>query len=281
MPNKMTESQDHHQSKIAAPAPAGEGGASLTGRYPSTGTVTKRPNLDTAHPHDKVTLGFFRLLQLADSSCPTGGFAHSNGVEMLVRDRTIFDESSFTSALSRYVRESLAGRELVFVALAWMATLEEHCDTLKALGQARRAMLMSAVVRDADLQRAAALFRLLSNVNLEHPVLAAALTSYPVLFGAVGAVVGETQANTVAAYAFQQLNGMVTAGIRLGVVGPYAAQRVLWTLAPPLREALTILVAERDDDQRNLHAAIREIDHIALDLQIALAGPAIGDALDG
>jgi urease accessory protein UreF len=32
---------------------------------------------------------------------------------------------------------------------------------------------------------------------------------------------------------------MVAAGVRLGVVGPYAAQRVLWTLAVPLQEAMT------------------------------------------
>ena len=60
------------------------------------------------------------LLQIQDSSFPTGGYAHSFGLEELAQLGLVSDELTLTSYLCRQVVPALIRLELPFVAAAYM-----------------------------------------------------------------------------------------------------------------------------------------------------------------
>ena len=179
-----------------------------------------------------------RLLQLADSSCPTGGFAHSHGVEQLFRGGFVRDADEFQSAMESYVRDSMPGRELAFTALAWDAGIDEDGDMLARLSVERLASRLSRAARAAESSRGGALRRVLLAVHGPSPLWEAAARSHTVLFGVAGAVLGGDRRGVLRASAFGQASAMVQAAVRLGQLGPTQAQRVLGRLADPLERAV-------------------------------------------
>lgn len=179
-----------------------------------------------------------RLLQLADSSCPTGGFAHSYGVEQLFRGGWVRSADEFLSALRSYVRDSMPGRELVFTALAWDAGIEQDGDMLARLSVERLASRLSRPARDAESSRGRALHRVLLAAHGPSPLWAPAAGSHAVLFGTAGALLGGDRRGVLRASAFGQASAMVQAAVRLGQLGPTQAQHVLGRLADPLERAV-------------------------------------------
>jgi len=178
----------------------------------------------------------FALLQLTDSACPTGGFAHSHGVEELFRAGTVGDAAGLLGALQSYVTESLAGRELVFAALAWDVAADPAA--LDQLVQERVATRLTRSARDAEGTRGQALYRVVEALRGPSPALRPAVGSHAVLFGAAGATLAARRRDVVRAFAFAHVSTMVQAAVRLGRIGPTTAQHLLGRLAEPLEDAV-------------------------------------------
>lgn len=193
----------------------------------------------------------FQLLQMTDSACPTGGFAHSYGVEELLSSGAVATADGLLAALTAYVRESLPGRELAFVALAWDAGRGGGCThpepdlaSLRRLAHHHVATRLTRTTRDSEQQRGRALRRALDAMVGPAPAWEAAAASYAVLFGAAGALFGADRRSVVRAVAFAQASAMTQAAVRLGHIGPLAAQEILGRLADPLASAVA------DSEQR-------------------------------
>jgi urease accessory protein len=178
----------------------------------------------------------WQLLQIADSAFPTGGFAHSAGLEAAMhhgRARTAAD-------LDAYVREHLWNvgyASLPFVGAAFDATGE-----VWALDAWIDATLLNHVANRASRTQGRAFLATCSRV-FDHPVvqdLAArarareSASHLAPMFGAALAALGASRNETLALHLYGSLRGIASAAVRLGVVGPHEAARL------QLRHAATL-----------------------------------------
>ncbi|MGC3999281.1 MAG: urease accessory UreF family protein [Anaeromyxobacter sp.] len=179
------------------------------------------------------------LLQLADSAFPTGGFAHSGGLEAAVQLGAV-DGPEQLERLAAEALWSTAWGALPFVAAAHQAP-----DRLLALDAACDATLPGHVANRASRALGAAFLRAASEAlgapaaALAEEVRRAGAPGH--LAPAFGAVLGrlETSLEEVRRlYLFQAVRALVSAGVRLGAAGPLEAQALLARLAPEAEAAL-------------------------------------------
>lgn len=156
------------------------------------------------------------LLQLADGTFPSGGFAHSNGLEAA----SVLGAVDVDAFLDASLRQ--AGRfALPFVTAARMdlARADDDCDAMllfRAPNQASRAQgraLASAAQRVWPVDRLTAL------QAYEGPM------HHAPIFGAIFAALGIDDGATRAAYLHGLTRGVLSAAVRLGLLGPLEAQQ--------------------------------------------------------
>lgn len=177
--------------------------------------------------------------QLADSALPTGGFAHSGGLEAALQ----LGRCRGAAGLGRWVEEALwqAGAlALPFVAAAArtperLAALDARCDAATPGHVANRA---SRVQGRALLRAARALDP--AARALEEEVRSAGLPGH--LAPAWGALLGRLGAGAEEAsrlHLFAAARGTISAGVRLGLIGPLEAQGALRRAGEVAEEVLT------------------------------------------
>lgn len=166
------------------------------------------------------------LWQLADSAFPTGGFAHSGGLEAASQ----LGEVAGRDDLERYVADSLdhcGHATLPFVGAAHgaptrFAEWDRWCDATLGNHVANRA---SRALGQGLLTSAAAAFAddgvraLKAEVRRERsPAHLAPVT------GAVAAALGVARDEAQRLFLFLHLRALVSTAVRLGIIGPLEAQ---------------------------------------------------------
>ena len=166
----------------------------------------------------------WRLLQLADSAFPAGGFVHSGGLEAALA----LGEVAGEDGVERFAGAALwqAGTfALPFVREAHRApeaaaALDERCEAAQASHVARRA---SRAQGRAWLRTCAEAFAIAApELPLGH---------LPVAFGATARALGLDEDDTLAVHLHVTARGVLSAAVRLGAIGPHAAQRAQDRLA--------------------------------------------------
>ena len=173
------------------------------------------------------------LWQLIDSGFPSGGFAHSGGLEASVHHGLVADADT----LRAFARQTLAqagrgGLPLVTAAHRQPGSLAE-LDTLSDL------FLSNPVANRASRAQGRALLTSVARSFPQTPVpeIEAHVRReqlrghYAPTFGATLNALNVDLADTQRAFLYITLRTAVTAGVRLGLVGSYEAQAVQALLA--------------------------------------------------
>jgi len=181
------------------------------------------------------------LLQLADSALPTGGFAHSGGLEAAVQ----LGRAATPEELEDLVGEaiwSVATSALPFVSAALrapaaLAALDLRCDASLPGHVANRA---SRAQGQAYLRAAGAAFGAPAQAVAD-AVRARRLPGHLApAFGAVLRALGAAEEDARRLFLFQGARSLVSAAVRLGVVGPLEAQALLARAGDEAERALAV-----------------------------------------
>jgi urease accessory protein len=170
--------------------------------------------------------------QLADSAFPTGGFAHSWGLEAAWQMGEIPD----AAALRRFVYDVLqqSGR----AALPWLTAAHRDPSRLVELDSLADVFLTNAVANRASRVQGTALASTCARV-WPVPAMTTLETQARACFGHYAPVAGGAlRALDVPLAVAQRLllyngaRGVLAAAVRLGIVGSYEAQRLQHGFAP-------------------------------------------------
>lgn len=179
--------------------------------------------------NSKESLMNWSQWQLIDSILPTGGFAHSYGLEAAIQASLI----SGPEDLRTYVLHVLENTGSLFLPFVYGATVSPDIQTWHNLDKILNATLTNEVSRKASIAQGSALMRVAASVFTEVPSLKtmrdASLGNGTVcfhhapIFGLVCGLLGFDEGISQRAYMFVTMRDVISAATRLNVVGPLGA----------------------------------------------------------
>jgi urease accessory protein len=165
------------------------------------------------------------IWQLVDSSFPSGGFAHSGGLEAAWQAEHVIDAAS----LRQFVRDSIsqAGR----AALPFVTAAHGDPDRIEPLDALCDVFLSNAVANRASRAQGRAFLTACASTwpcgalraLEERPALLGHLAP---VFGAATSAIGCPRQAAQRVFLHLTGRGVLSAAVRLGIVGPYEAQRL-------------------------------------------------------
>ncbi|KAA0048064.1 lon protease-like protein 1 [Cucumis melo var. makuwa] len=167
--------------------------------------------------------------QLLDSILPTGGFAHSFGLEAAIQAQIV----SSPEDLKTFVIHLLDNTGSLFLPFVYSATLSPDFETWKKNDRLLDAILTNEVSRKASVTQGSALMRVSAIVFSEISSLKAMREHlygtgtvsfhHAPIFGLICGLLGWDGTMSQRAYLFITLRDVISAATRLNLVGPLGA----------------------------------------------------------
>jgi len=186
------------------------------------------------------------LWQLGDSAFPAGSFGHSGGLEAAgqLGEVQTFDDLEFyaRSSLQQLTRASLPFVMDAHSAPSRFDELDELCDIFLSTHVANRGSRLTGKSFIAAAEQSfpsASLTNFRATARIGH--LAPA-------FGAIARLLEVDRSSAARLFCFIHLRGLLGSGVRLGIIGPLASQRLQFKLAPAAEIAAKNSLSLTTDD---------------------------------
>ena len=199
------------------------------------------------------------LMQLSDSAIPTGGFVASSGLEVAHKDNLVYDITSLTGfvrvSLQNYCHQFLPSfREAYF------------CNDIKEFYKVDR--YLNANLNGNQLSRQTSmkqgyaflqftlktykiaqgsLLHIIKDAVLDSKIYCNLATIYPICIRAIDEQIDLRTAAQL--FAFLQTRSIVSAAVRLNIVGPFAAQQILAEAHTLINKIVDEAITSRETSQ--------------------------------
>ncbi|PRQ22482.1 putative urease accessory protein UreF [Rosa chinensis] len=181
--------------------------------------------------------------QLLDSILPTGGFAHSFGLEAAIQARIV----SGPEDLQTFVIHHLENTASLLLPFVYSTTISPDLESLRRHDKILDAMLTNEVGRKASIAQGSALMRVAAAVYSEIPSLKSMRETslsngvvsfhHAPMFGLICGLLGLDSSTSQRAFMFVTMRDVISAATRLNLVGPLGAA-VLQHHIAPISEAI-------------------------------------------
>ena len=195
-------------------------------------TVTEQ----AAEPLPDLASQSWLVWQLADSAFPTGGFAHSGGIESASHHAYIHSSSD----LRDFLRQNL--HQTLFATIPFVLAAYDQTQTYLELDGLLDATLSNHVANRASRAEGAA-FLATTEKTFHHPLITSLRTEsltnnypthFPIVFGTILQILHIPRETTIRLYLFLNCRTILSAAVRLGIVGPIQAQQIQSDFTPEL-----------------------------------------------
>jgi len=193
------------------------------------------------------TEGLYRLLAWASPVFPTGAFSYSHGLEAAAEDGSVHDRATLQAWIAAVVRRGSGRIDADILRDAWRAaTAGDEAMLAEANRRGRAYRATAELALESGQQGAAFLAAYGATWTDPHPnppPLAGEGACHAAVFGAAAWRAGVALDDALTAYLHAFAANLMSAGLRLGIVGQTDGQRILSALEPVVSAAVAASLA--------------------------------------
>lgn len=180
-----------------------------------------------------------RLMQLADSSFPSGGFTQSFGLETFIQRGDINTKQELARFMQTYLYYTWRPTDLLGVKLAWKAAQQSDIKHLCLLDRRLNAMKLPSESREGSLKMGRRLRQLLSEIDGDYTnEVKFPFGHHAIIWGHYGAVARIELPLLLAAFSHMSTTSLIANGVRAIPLGQTSGQQVLAQLQPLLNTCI-------------------------------------------
>jgi len=196
------------------------------------------------------------LLHFADTAFPTGGYAHSFGLETYCQDGRVADGEGLAAFLTMHLEGSAGPADATAAVAALRAFAAGDLAACRELDARLEAMKPARELREASRQMGRQTLRVSAALTAD-PALAAYAAAadagetpghHGVAFGMAAGRLGVGAGAAATGYLYSATSLLVGAALRLMRLGQLEGQRVLWRLHPVIARVAAEAVARDPED---------------------------------